>query len=65
MAGFIYSTHHIAQKNHLIIKLFTQPCKEFHLNNNEAQLQTAGLIRLHNDFFIKLPLRGLSSQLSH
>lgn len=49
--------HLIAQKNCLIMKLFTQPCQECNLNNNEAQLQAAGLIPTHNDFFIKLCLR--------
>lgn len=53
---FYILLHHIAQKNHLMVKLFTQPCRELHLNNNEAQLRAAGLILVHNDFFIKLCL---------
>lgn len=36
--------------------LFSQPCQEPNLNNNEARLQAAGLIPVHADFFIKLCL---------
>lgn len=37
-------------------ELFSQPCQEPNLNNNEARLQAAGLIPAHADFFIKLCL---------